>query len=1020
MARLLYLCFFMSGAAGLLYEIYWAQRFSRLLGVDIFSHAAVLTAFMGGLALGSQWLGRRADRFRRPLAAYAALELGIGVFGFLVPFALSAAMGPLRAAYAATDGDPTQMMWIRFAVALVILIFPTALMGGTLPVMTRALRQQADRLGEVVSRLYAINTLGAVAGILAGGFILSEWLGLSGTNYTAIALNLAAALVAYRLAATGEFDTPAEPAFAGAGPAAPAVSGPALTPAPSAAMNPTFAVEGPMTRPVTSPWVVALAAGLTGAAAMITQVGWIRALTLSIGSSNYAFTLVVAVFLVGLSLGAWAVSRLVKLWKDAAVPWALSCLVTAFFSWIVMWLLGSAPDATLEVLLGLYNRGASVPRMYFMIGLLAFVVLALPTVLLGMTFPFACETFAQRFQRGTARITGSLYAMNTIGAMVGSALAGLVLIDLLGAAPGGNIPSGRGGGIQNMLHGAAILYMAAGLLVASFAERRERRRFPGLVAPTVACLAAGLVGSTPWDPKTMLSAPFMLQEDWKPNILDYYRESPEATVGVERIEYEGGRNIVLLVNGKPDASTTGDLGTQVLVGQIPMMLHGSAKQAALIGLGSGASLYSILTHPVESVDMIELSQAVVDAVKPPDGSTGPFDVINFRALDDPRVKLIVADGRNHLALTDRKYDVIMSEPSNPWMGGIASLFTQEFFEACRERLNEDGVLGQWLQGYSLPPEEFYRVVRTMRSVFDSVTVWSSTPPAVDFVVVGTNRPRPVVDSITAQMQDQKIKDDLARISINSPGAFLGLCIVDADDLDNLKGIGALSNLRLNTDNWNKLGFAAMRALWQPFDESLGTELWMRRTHPQSWLGPLDNANPAHRALLSTIEDVQDSFYLKMLWDEENNAPFGNAARSLGTTWYEYAEFAEELRHGHGTAANAKIKEGSTLAAQEALKAAEEATVSEERITAARRARVNALVASAADPADGNSLVLLARALILMGRTDDAKAKLNLAKMRSVTLTPELESLLTESSPAAPPPPPDEALTPEAATGQPPG
>lgn len=1004
MARVLYACFFMSGAAGLLYEIYWAQRFSLVLGVDIYSHAAVLTAFMGGLAIGGHLLGRRADRLKQPLAIYALLELGIGVCGLLIPAVLSAADVPMRWAYEWSEGQTGAMTLIRFLTALLVLVIPTALMGGTLPVMTRVLREQDERLGVVVGRLYAMNTLGAVVGILAGGFVLSELLGLWGTNLTAVALNAAAAVLAYQLSRDpnlqAELAAPRTRDDGLGGAALPGavpepgdrflVSTPAAAAVPVAAERPapTWSAPALSNPPKETAVVIGLAAGLTGAAAMITQVGWVRTITLLIGSSSYAFTLVVAVFLVGLSLGAWLAAKAIRWWPDATVPWGLACVLTAAFSWITMWLLGYAPESVRSTLIKLTNQDVAVPRIYAILALQTFLVLGAPTIILGTTFPLACEAYAQRFARGAGRITGSLYAVNTVGAMLGSALGGLVLIALFGA--------------QHSLNLAAVLYLVTGLLVYAVADRRQRRRFPGAVGPVVFAVVLGLAGSTAWSRGMMLSAPFNLSfgEAIAEDQVVYFREAPEATVAVAEFKPEGGpANYALLISGKPDASTSGDLGTQVLLGQVPMLLHGSAKDVAVIGLGSGATLHCVLTHPVERVDMVELSRAVVEAVRPPDGSAGPFDSVNGRSLDDPRVNLIVGDGRNHLTLTSRKYDVIISEPSNPWFAGVASLFTKEFFESCKARLNDDGVLCQWLQAYDMYPREFFRVLRTMGDVFENVTVWVATAPGADYIIIATPKPRPSLESVARLMEIPAIRDNLATIKITRPQEFWSLYMMDLADLDSFPGVGRLADLHPNTDNRNKLAFTCVRSLWAGVKVSF-SDLWTYSGHPLAWTGPLDLNNSEHLSLLQGVADMQDGYYLYSLYDASSAATYGSATMSLNAKWYEYEDFVSEYNncraqgHQHGDPPQ-ELKKKHAAEARRLLDRVPESTDRMEQFLLGRSARAHAVAARYADPEDKNALALLAEALWRMQKTDLARMTMVAALQAGVEVKPELRAALEE-------------------------
>ncbi|MCC7292313.1 MAG: fused MFS/spermidine synthase [Phycisphaerales bacterium] len=1025
---ILYICFFLSGAAGLLYEIYWAQRFGLLLGLDVFSHAAVLTAFMGGLALGSHVAGRRGDRAVRPWQTYARLELGIGAFGLLIPLVLPMLNAPLRWMYAATDGAPAPMTAARFVLAVGILLIPTSLMGATLPVMALAIRNEGERLGAVVGRLYALNTIGAVVGVLAGGFVLGEAIGLLGTNLTAVGLNVVAAGLAWyagrgrttSVDGMGVGDagtTELRPASTGERGDGAGEQVPPLAPTSGAS---DMALEDDAGRGV---WLVAIGAGMTGAAGMMTQIGWTRVIAFCVGSSTYAFSLIVAVFLVGLALGASAASWLVRRFRDAAVPWSAACMATSIFCWAVMLVLGGAPVRTLQLLQELVADGASAMTIYQQVGWRTFMLLALPTLALGATFPLACDAWAQRRRAGTARTTGSVYAINTIGAMLGSAMGGLVLLDAVG--------------VQGTLHAGAILYGLAGVLGAVAARPIDARAFRlasgGLGLLT---LCAGYVFGVSWDRKVFVFGPFLLQVPLEhPPVVMFYREAAAGTVAIvrERAEDIGASrdNTVLVCGGKPDASDRYDMGTQVLLGHLPMILHEEAKEAAVIGLGSGVTLRAVLTYPVQRVDVVEMSRAVVDGVHPPDGAPGPFDPVNGRCLDDPRANVIIADGRNHLALTDRTYDVIISEPSNPWMAGVAYLFTREHFENCRSRLKEGGILCQWLHSYSLPPREFLRVMQTVDEVFDSTTVWLS-PSLDDYCIIATDRPRDAWTTVGRWMQRPEVAENLRSIRIESAADLFGSFLLDCATLRGKRldsSLGVFGELEPNTDDHNELNFQAVRSFWRAGGVGAYRPLYDHTDFPRTWAASLLNGAVEDASWVRRIEDVQDAHRLMDWYQDTLKASRARAARRLGVETVAYDNIARDafeasLKHEKPPPDEADIN----LSIKHARAAIAEARLASDAMVRHRRARdarMYALLAVEGDAEGGEADALLAEALLLMGRGDEARAALALAVDKGAqpddALRRQIEAgAVSAPAPAVAAPPPGVVAPPRAGTAPPPG
>lgn len=991
--RLLYLCFFLSGAAGLLYEIYWAQRFALLLGLDVYSHAAVLTAFMGGLALGSYLAGRRGDLLSRPWAAYAFLELGIAACGLFIPTVLALLAYPLRAVYAATDAAFWPVTLVRFGLAVAVLLVPTMLMGATLPVMAVALRRGGDRLGVVVGRLYAINTAGAVIGVLAGGFVLGEVLGLAGTNLTAAGLNVAAALLALWIGrgAAQAAQAPVE--------ASVAVSYDPLdlspvdpeSPAHFSGLRIGIAAESDVRPDAHGRWI-AIGAGLTGAAGMMNQIGWTRIIAFNLGSSTYAFSTIVAVFLVGLAVGATLASWLMKRWRFAAQPWAYACLITAALSWAVMLPLGRSPSDTAELLRYLVvDQKASAGWIFTVGGLATFGLFALPTIALGMTLPLACEAYAQSRPGGTARTTGAVYAMNTVGAMLGSAAGGLWLLDRLE--------------VQGLLHVAAGTYALVGLIAAALAWRTP----PELFRPAVCAIGAGaglcyLVFAVPWDRQAFLFGPFLLTRVTDPPVIVYHHQGAYGTVAVVRepSRTPGARpNTALIVDGKPDASDTFDMGTQWFSGHLPLLLHGHAKDVALIGLGGGGTLGASLCHPIDRVDLIELSHSVLAAIQPPDGSPGPFDHINGRGLKDPRTRTIVADGRNHLALTDDAYDVIISEPSNPWMAGVSYLFTREHFLGCRARLKPGGILCQWLHAYSLSPREFFRVLQTVDAVFEHTTVWAS-PSRDDYFFIACKEPHDATERVADLMRVPTIKAQLDALQIRSEADFWGTFLFKAADLrgrDLGAAIGVFGELAPNTDNRNYLNYAAVRNYWKPSDMDFYEVLFRNASLPEDWAGALLR-NPARELEVRRIIDVQDGYRVMDWYEDDRKVYFALAIRALGVAPLSYVlevrdviEDEERLARIRSDAPEAALFRAN---AEALLAEAKSMSDGPERRQRAREGRLYALVAVEAHSDNAAALLLLTEAQLLLDRPDEAKATLDRAAERGAEIPADLRARVVDA------------------------
>jgi spermidine synthase len=764
----------LSGAAALVYEVVWLRMLGLVVGHAVDALAAVLAAFMAGLALGAALFGRLAGRLRRPLAACAWLEGGIAAYAALLPSAVAAlplASLPLRGALGLSYGGSSLM---QTALAGVLLLPPTVLMGGTLPLLTQAVGRAHAAAARIAGAIYALNTGGAVLGALAAGYWLLPAAGNRKTGWIAAGANLAAAAL-LRMAARR---------------------------APSAPV--AAAVAGESGQPRGRAWLIPAAMAVSGAAAMVFEIAWARALSLVIGSSTYAFTAVLVVVLIGIAAGS-----AVYAWRwggRPAGPAALGVVELGVGLFAALALLGfeRLPDL---VLAGL--RWSAAPGWVALLQILVSALALLPaTVCIGASFPCALAATAVG-GAGVGRQVGRLYAANTVGAVAGVILGGLVLIP--------------GWGVHAALKTAIVasLLVAAALLAAS--GRGARRLIPAAVS----LAAAAAVALAPaWDTRVMSSGPAIYAKRYlslgRPGGLRqiaaegtvlFYRDGRSGTVAVTR----QGPDTLLRINGKIDAGSVTDMPTQLMVAHLPLLAHPSPGAVFILGLGSGATAAAAARHPVERVDVLEIEPAVVEASRFFAGEQGG-------ALDDPRVRIVIGDGRSFLRSAGARYDVIISEPSNPWVQGMAGLFSAEFFALARQRLLPGGVMLQWVQSYNLAPDDLKMVVATFRSAFPSTSVWESMPG--DFLLLGRVEPAPLdLGRLRARWEAlPRVRADFERLGIRGWPGVLGFFAMREDDAARL-GAGG----ELNTDDRLPLEFSAPRSLY--VDTSMQNRVlvgWFRR------------------------------------------------------------------------------------------------------------------------------------------------------------------------------------------------
>lgn len=781
---ILSISFFLSGVAGLIYEVLWAKYLVLIFGNNTYAHSLVLATFMGGLALGSFWGGRLADTAPRKLYLYAWLQFGIGLYCFFTPAFFSFSKYIYIGAAKTFLVNSVSLIALKFLIGIVIMLPPTICMGMTFPLLSKLMIDVLAKRGEIIARLYFINNLGAVLGTFIAGFYLVHAWGLAFSVSIAAGINFCAGIMALILARFRYLESSS------------GMSGDAIR-----EDKKIRAKEERDSEKIFSSAAARIALSgifLSGFAAMVYEVVWIRLLSLILGSSTYSFSLMLAAFISGITIGAYVISRYMP--KTAhTVLWFAMCEIAIAFS-----LMCTLPFyEKLPVLFGtLSNIFSRQPKTFVLYSgmkfFISFLVMLPPTVCLGMTLPLVTKIVSS-YQESLGRKIGGVFGYNTLGNILGALIAGLILIPLLGLK--GTLELGL----------VISFFIGAGVLLVDKTYALKYKLFLIMVC----CLIfAGYKTFIPeWNKGYFHAQVFRLNNTavkmvntmaktlaQKENVI-YYKDGLNDSVAVLKL----AGDLVLFVNGKADASSGIDAVTQVTSAQIPLLLKPNAQEALIVGMGSGMTAGSALVHPLKRLDVIEISPDVIEASK-------CFAQYNYKPWEDGRFHLYLEDAKTFLQRTERKYDVIISEPSNPWMSGLGAVFSEEFFSDCRSHLNNQGIMLQWIQGYETNDEIFEIVLRTFSSVFPRVIIWGTGTK--DLFLIGSVEGINVdFQAIERAMNNPPVKKDLERVGINDLFTLLSLQIASDEQV---KLIMAENGIK-NSDYFPVLEYRAPVALYMRSD-----------------------------------------------------------------------------------------------------------------------------------------------------------------------------------------------------------
>jgi spermidine synthase len=787
---LIYLIFFLSGAAALIYEVVWVRYLSLIFGGSHLAVTTVLAVFMGGLALGSYTIGKHIGRYRQLLRLYGFLELGIAlsalVFLALMHFYPSIYIPLARGA----DTSPVYLSFLRFTFAVIALIVPTTLMGGTLPVLSSFTARRVKKLGSRLSFLYGFNTLGAVIGAASAGFVFLRNYSVSSTLFIALLINVLVGILSIALQnkAQAVLD---EAAAAG-------------EPVPDAA-TPDNAEE--RHAPLFSLKLVLWGIGVSGFCALGYEILWTRILSIVIGASVYGFTLLLMAFLAGIGLGSAAYGLFLKIfgdrrfgaehsYKTPVVAFGVIQIIIGLSALFVTLHIRDLPTYTVNVYDYFHNLQFDLdPFKTRQVSnfVLAFSFMFVPAFFMGIAFPLA-GTIHGQFKKLVGPAVGEILSYNTIGAILGSVVSGFILIYLVG--------------IQRSLQLIILINIGYGLLVMVSVKGRAALNWAaaGALAIVILLLLLNPGMWQLWNIKyyaiyqsnhpEMYSTPEKAREAQDNTDVLYYGEGAQAIVS----SIQSGETQFFITNGRVEASNASyDMQCQYTLGHLPMLINKNPKKVFVLGTGSGMTLGATSVHPsVEQITLAEIEPKVL-------GVARTFGIYNHYVLDNPKLRIVFNDGRNFLMTTEEKFDVITADPIHPWFSGAGYLYSTEYFKLAAEHLNPGGIVCQWLPLYELSEKNLKSIVQTLRANFSYTMVWLTH---FDAELVGSNSPINIDEQeLDRRIRAPEVLQDLARVKMGSAEDFLSYFVMGTEGTKAYSAGG-----RINTDNNLYLEFSAPQSI----------------------------------------------------------------------------------------------------------------------------------------------------------------------------------------------------------------
>jgi spermidine synthase len=765
--------FWVLGFNALIFQVVFGKKLMMLFGMTAPAVSTILAVYFSGMALGSFLLGKAADRIKpgNIYKLYTCFFVLTGLYGFLFPQAFKLLNWLILLVNEVYRLDFSGFNFFAVLFSFIFLILPAIFLGGGLAVTGKLYIHKEGEVGRNISLLYFVNTFGAMSGAALTGFLFVPYLGFNETLFLASSLSLiTAALLYLKFKGGGFFHA-------------------------NHILNeePKGSEEKERRNGIKNP-VFLYALFFTGFLALALEVLYTKTLILFIGSSTYAFSLILVVFLSGIALGSLVTSLITDRFKINYAFFGMLLGVLGFWLFITIYTFDDTSFWYLK-LFRVFKSYDFITVTFTQFLITGFFVFP-PAFLMGLILPLGIKLATPDLSR-LGEGVGKLYFANTFGGVIGSFIAGFIFLQQFG--------------YQKTLIIIAISYcILGGFFILKEKNIGRLTKVIFILFPLSFGVSSIMTHS--WSQSVMTSGIFKK--------IHYYLSVPDEklkqlVMNKDILFYnEGLSNIavtkqdgylLLRVNGKTDASTfLSDLETEILIGTLPMALHPDPEDVLVVGLGAGISLGAITQFDeAENIDMVEIDPVIIKAAE-------YFSEHNNDALKDPRVNIIQADARNHLYLTDRKYDVISLEPSNIWVSGNVNLFTKEFYELARSRMEDDGIILQWLHIYALEKEDVKSILKTFQQTF-SQTIVFDTITAGDIFIVGSIKKEPILDFdvISQKFNNKKVKDELSRIFIRNPYELVSYLALDGERLkEYIKGA------ELHTDNRTFIEFSASRAMYR--------------------------------------------------------------------------------------------------------------------------------------------------------------------------------------------------------------
>lgn len=759
--RIFLACFFVSGAAGLIYQVCWVRILSLVFGNTVYAVSMVVAGFLSGLAIGSRFWGKRTDAAKRPLKMYALMEAGIAISALVVTLLITVLDNAIVSVMTPESVTGGGWIIIRYALVFIILLPPTMLMGGTLPVMGKMVTESLEGVGLSIGSIYAFNTYGAMAGSFLSGFILIPQLGIWGAIMIALCLNAAVAAVIWFTRDEIKMDAPDVDIRAKS------------APKPKKVKEQTRREGLAETAHSVSRGRALVLFALAGFCSMAFEVLWTRGFAVSFKSTVYLFSNLLTVFLLGMAFGSWFFGKYLDRLKDPMWLFGLAEVGIGLLGLASIGMLAKSVDMAMALRIMFGEMTLTTDAMVmFIVMAMAFI---LPTFLMGLAYPLICRV-TTKDMNVLGENMGGVYAVGTVGGIAGALVSGFALIPVLG--------------LQKSIIAVSGVAMAAGFIAILSSSKRKAAAWVIPASAFAVVITIAITGIFNVDMGVGLK------------IGDKLLFTKEDAIGTVKVAQEKNNGPLMLLVNSYQLATSGDVA--VRFGHMPLMLKPDAEDVLVISLGSGITSGAVGGHPaVKNIDCVEIVPSLVDVQR-------FFEKDNHNIIADKRFHLTIWDGGHYVRMTKKKYDLVVADLFQPDSAGEGSLFTLEHFRHVKAALKPGGAMAQWLPLYQLSPDNLKVILRTFATAFEHVTVWygdvNSQQPTL--LLMGSSEPfglRP--DKLAMALEIPAVKRDM--IEANDPLSFLSFYVMDrAGVMDFTQGA------ELNTDNRPVIEFTAPRYIWK--------------------------------------------------------------------------------------------------------------------------------------------------------------------------------------------------------------